>query len=48
MGQRRSTKVSPFRIIRMKLTKEGTTNNILLIKISTQPNKECINIRFID
>ena len=48
MGQMKSTEVSPFRIIRMKPTKESKTNYILLNKKSTQPNKIFMNIRFID
>ena len=32
MGQTKSTEVSPFRIIRMKLTKNGRTKYILLNK----------------
>ena len=49
MGQKKSTYFSPFRIIRIKLTKEGSANYTLLIKKSTQPNKICINIlHFID
>ena len=48
MGQTKSTKVSPFRIIRMKLTKEVRANFILWNEKSTQPNKICLNIHFID
>ena len=48
MCQVNSTKVSPLWIIRMKLTKEARANYILLNKKSTQPNKTCINLRFID
>ena len=49
MDQKKSTEVSPFRIIRKKLTDEGRVNYSLLIKKSTQPNKICMNIlHFID
>ena len=47
MGQTKSTKVSPFRIIRMKLIKEGRANYILLNKKFIQPNKICMNILFV-
>ena len=45
MAQKKSAKVSPFRIIRIKLTEEGRANYTLLIKKSTNPKKICINIR---
>ena len=44
----KSTKVLPIKIIRMKLTKEGRVNYVLLNEKSTQPNKIYINISFID
>ena len=44
MGQKKSIKVSPFWIIRIKLTKESRANYTFLTKISTKPNKICINL----
>ena len=38
----------PEFLIKIKLTEEGRANYTLLIKKSTQPNKICINIHFID